>query len=88
MRSESEFLVDVLGRLNAAGVDHMLTGSMASNYWNSLNPSDRQIGDAAGVYAVQAAALDSDYLQRWVPAIGVQADLDALIAGRIRPKTT
>ena len=33
MRSESEFLVDVLGRLNAAGVDYMLTGSMASNYW-------------------------------------------------------
>jgi len=190
MRSESEFLVDVLGRLNAAGVDYMLTGSMASNYWgiprtthdldfvlvmkpdqvnvlvaafdtgffiqpesvrsafqppfqfnvldeqsalkadfwllrtdtfeqtafgrrlqvnlfgisawiagaedvilhklywNSLNPSDRQLGDAAGVYAVQAAALDSDYLQRWAPALGVQAELDALIAGRIRPKTT
>jgi hypothetical protein len=33
VRSEREFLVDVLGRLNAAGVDYMLTGSMASNYW-------------------------------------------------------
>ena len=26
-------MVDVLARLNAAGVDYMLTGSMASNYW-------------------------------------------------------
>lgn len=33
MRNESEFLVDVLGRLNEAGVDYMLTGSMASNFW-------------------------------------------------------
>jgi hypothetical protein len=57
-------------------------------YWNSLNPSDRQLGDAAGVYAVQTTALDSDYLQRWAPALGIQAELDALIAGRIRPKNT
>jgi hypothetical protein len=33
MRTESEFLVDVLGRLNQAGVPYMLTGSMASNFW-------------------------------------------------------
>src|SRR5207237_507637 len=33
MRPESEFLVDILGRLNAAGMEYMLTGSMASNYW-------------------------------------------------------
>src|SRR5262245_27560269 len=33
MRTESEFLVDVLGRLGQTGVDYMLTGSMASNYW-------------------------------------------------------
>lgn len=30
MRSESELLVDVLARLNAAGVEYMLTGSMAN----------------------------------------------------------
>ena len=35
MRSEQEFLVDVLQRLNSAGVDYMLTGSMASNYWGT-----------------------------------------------------
>ncbi len=33
MRTESGFLIDVLGRLKQAGVDYMLTGSMASNYW-------------------------------------------------------
>ncbi|HHK41246.1 MAG TPA: hypothetical protein ENJ50_02410, partial [Planctomycetaceae bacterium] len=35
MRSEREFLVDVLGRLNQSGVPYMLTGSMASNYWGT-----------------------------------------------------
>ena len=33
MRSEREFLIDVLGRLNKTRIDYMLTGSMASNYW-------------------------------------------------------
>ncbi len=33
MRSEAEFLCDMLGRLNTAEVAYMLTGSMASNYW-------------------------------------------------------
>ena len=35
MRSEREFLVDVLTRLNSAGVEYMLTGSMASNFWGT-----------------------------------------------------
>jgi hypothetical protein len=35
MRSEQEFLVDVLQRLNTTGVDYMLTGSMASNIWGT-----------------------------------------------------
>jgi len=190
MRSEAEFLVDVLGRLNAARVEYMLTGSMASNYWgiprtthdldfvlvmmpeqvdrlvssfepgffiqpesvrsafwppfqfnvldersalkadfwllrddafertaferrqqvtlfgvpawiataediivhklywNRLSPSERQLADAAGVYAVQSAALDADYLRRWAAPLGVQREYEDLIAGKIRPKTT
>jgi len=190
MRSESQFLVDVLGRLNAAGVDYMLIGSMASNYWgiprtthdldfvlamqpdqvnalvlafeagfvlqpesiraafrppfqfnmldeqsalkadfwllrddpfeqtafgrrlqivlfdvsawiataedvilhklywNRLTPSERRLGDAAGVYAVQADSLDANYLQQWAARIDVQRELDALITGKIKPKTT
>src|SRR5436853_141908 len=35
MRTEQEFLADVLGRLKRVGVDYMLTGSMASNYWGT-----------------------------------------------------
>src|SRR5436190_14012144 len=35
MRTEQEFLVDVVERLNRAAVDYMLTGSMASNYWGT-----------------------------------------------------
>ncbi|MHB8899530.1 MAG: hypothetical protein ACYC6Y_12345 [Thermoguttaceae bacterium] len=190
MRSEGEFLVDVLARLNAVGVDYMLTGSMASNYWgiprtthdldfvlvlkadqvdrliavfdpgfflqpesvrsafrppfqfnvldeqsalkadfwilrdnafeqtafsrrvqvtlfgvaawiataedvilhkfywNQLSPSQRQLGDAAGVYAVQSDMLDADYLRRWAVSLGVQRDLEDLVTGKIRPKTT
>ena len=30
--SESELLLDCLGRLNASGLGYFLTGSMASNY--------------------------------------------------------
>jgi hypothetical protein len=33
MRTEAELLIDVLARLNRTGIDYMLTGSMASNYW-------------------------------------------------------
>ncbi len=190
MRSESEFLVDVLGRLNSAGIDYMLTGSMASNYWgiprtthdldfvlvmkpaqvdhflaafdagfflqpdavrsafrppfqfnvldgqsalkadfwllredsfersafgrrlqsdlfglsawiataedillhklswNKISPSERQLGDAAGVYSVQSGSLDTAYLRKWAVYLGVQRELDNLFAGRIRPKTT
>ena len=36
-------------------------------YWNRLTPSDRQLGDAAGVYAVQSDALDVGYS----PVLGV-----------------
>jgi hypothetical protein len=57
-------------------------------YWHTLTPSERQLGDAAGVYVVQSAALDSAYLHRWATVLDVQTDLDALIAGRIRPKST
>ncbi len=190
MRTESDFLIDVLGRLNRAGIDYMLTGSMASNYWgiprtthdldfvvvlqpgqveqlvaefetglfiqpesvraifqpphqfnvldeqsalkadfwllqenafertaferrtavdlfgisswiataedvilhklfwHSLTPSDRQLQDAAGIYAVQTGALDSAYLDRWATALGVQQELHDLATGKIRPKST
>jgi len=33
MRTEGDFLIDVLARLGQTGIDYMLAGSMASNYW-------------------------------------------------------
>jgi hypothetical protein len=57
-------------------------------YWHRLTPSDRQLLDAAGVYAVQADALDIPYLRRWSTVLGVEAELDALLAGKLKPKST
>jgi hypothetical protein len=51
-------------------------------------PSDPQLGDAAGVVAVQAAALDKDYLSRWAGELHLSDDLKRLLTKEIRPKET
>ena len=56
--------------------------------WNRLSPSERQLGDAAGVVAVQANALDKNYLRQWSNESGVAGDLERLLSGEIRPKNT
>ena len=56
--------------------------------WNRITPSDRQLGDAAGVVAVQREKLDGSYLRKWARQLGVSAELDGLLSGRIRPKHT
>jgi hypothetical protein len=190
MRTESEFLIDVLARLNQAAVDYMLTGSMASNYWgiprtthdldfvvvidpeqvdrfvapfrsglfiqeesvrsafhppfqfnvldelsalkadfwmlrddefeqtafrrrisvglfgvfasiatpedvllhklywNRLTPSQRQLHDAAGIFAVQGETLDREYLERWAGRLNVEQAWNDIESGRISPKST
>lgn len=57
-------------------------------YWNAITPSERQLGDAAGVIAVQAELLDRAYLEKWAAALNVTGTLDDLLSGRIRPKQT
>jgi hypothetical protein len=57
-------------------------------YWNQLTPSDRQLADVAGIYSVQADSLDPHYLRLWAVALNVQAELDDLLAGKIKPKST
>jgi hypothetical protein len=57
-------------------------------YWHKLTPSDRQLHDAAGVYAVQAGALDVSYLRQWASMLGVEQELEDLFAGKLKPKTT
>ena len=57
-------------------------------YWNNITPSDRQLGDAAGVVSVQAGALDTAYLRRWAAELRVSPVLEDLLSGRIKPKNT
>jgi hypothetical protein len=57
-------------------------------YWHTITPSDRQLHDAAGVYAVQGPALNTDYLWRWASTLGVEALLADLLAGKLKPKST
>jgi hypothetical protein len=56
--------------------------------WNSITPSDRQLGDAAGVVSVQFDVLDVSYLKKWAEALGVGVELDQLLRGEIKPKRT
>ena len=53
-----------------------------------ISPSDRQLGDAAGIVAVQAAALDNDYLRRWAGELHLSDELKRLLTGEIKPKDT
>jgi hypothetical protein len=57
-------------------------------YWHSITPSDRQLGDAAGVVAVQGSKIDLGHLRRWAPELKVAETLEELLAARIRPKRT
>lgn len=57
-------------------------------YWNSLGPSDRQLGDVAGVCSLQGDSLDFDYLRKWGKELGVAETLDRILTGEIKPKLT
>src|SRR5256885_7457923 len=52
--------------------------------WNEITPSERQLGDAAGVVAVQGESLDRAYLLKWADGLGVGSTLDRLLKGEIR----
>jgi hypothetical protein len=56
--------------------------------WNRLSPSDRQLGDAAGIVAVQADALDKNYLRQWAEELKVAGEIERLLSGEIKPKNT
>jgi hypothetical protein len=56
--------------------------------WNQISPSDRQLGDAAGIVAVQAEALDGNYLKTWATKLKVADELNRLLTGKIKPKNT
>ena len=56
--------------------------------WNRISPSDRQLGDAAGIVAVQADALDKKHLRQWAQELDVASELERLLSGEIKPKNT
>jgi len=57
-------------------------------YWNRLTSSERQLKDAAGVFAVSGAQFDKDYLFKWADELGVRMKLEEVLKGSIKPKTT
>lgn len=57
-------------------------------YWHTITPSDRQLGDVAGVVAVQRGQLDENYLRRWAAELGLNALLEQALGGKFRPKTS
>ena len=56
--------------------------------WDRVSPSERQLADAAGIVAVQADALDKDYLRSWAQKLEVAGDLERLLSREIKPKNT
>jgi hypothetical protein len=56
--------------------------------WNRISPSDRQLGDVAGVVAVQAGALDQSYLRQWAQELKLTSELERVLSGEIKPKNT
>jgi hypothetical protein len=57
-------------------------------YWHQITPSDRQLSDVAGVLHVQRGKLDESYLRHWAKQLGVVADLEDGLAGKLKPKQT
>lgn len=56
--------------------------------WHKMTPSDRQLGDVAGVVAVQKGKLDEAYLQNWAARLDVTESLNKALSGELRPKHT
>ena len=50
--------------------------------WHQITPSDRQLGDAAGIAAVQAGNLDLAYMRGWASRQGTAALLEEVLAGK------
>jgi len=86
--NEQELLLDCVRRLNASSAPYMLTGSLHKLYWNRITPSDRQLGDVAGVVQVQRDRLDESYLRQWAAELKVSTELEAALSGAVRPKRT
>jgi hypothetical protein len=50
--------------------------------WHTITPSERQLGDAAGIAAVQAGRLDLDYMRTWADRQGTRELLEDVLQGK------
>lgn len=55
--------------------------------WHQITPSERQLGDAAGIAAVQAGNLDLAYLRSWAARQGTTSLLDDVLSGKFLKST-
>jgi hypothetical protein len=50
--------------------------------WHKMNPSERQLGDAAGIVAVQAGKLELGYLRDWASKLTAADLLEEILQGK------
>lgn len=48
-------------------------------YWDHMTPSERQIGDALGILAVQGRRLNRPYLRKWAKVLRIDGKVIALL---------
>jgi hypothetical protein len=57
-------------------------------YWSQITPSERQLGDAAGIALVQKGKLDESHLRRWAAELNAAQKLEEVLSGKVKPKQT
>jgi hypothetical protein len=62
-------------------IDLVVVASRTALEWAKATGSERQIRDAAGIVAVQGAALDGAWLRRWAQELGVEDQLARVYPG-------
>jgi hypothetical protein len=50
--------------------------------WHTITPSERQLGDAAGIVQVRGSNLDLDYMRRWAALQGTSQLLEEVLQGK------
>lgn len=55
--------------------------------WHSITPSERQLGDAAGIAVVQGGLLDLTYLRDWASRQGTAQLLEEVLQGKYLKQT-
>jgi hypothetical protein len=57
-------------------------------YWHKLTPSERQLGDARGIVAVQGHQLDKSYINKWAQILGIEKEVNLIMTSKDLPNLT